>query len=248
MMAGRCQDLINVDGTPCGLHGSARPGTMAYVLDGYKNRYNFPQKADFDSTIQLKDLAASGDPNQFSPDKAVLVKGYVYDVKTGGVETCNCKTKDPDFRDTHIELIVSADQTDPQNRVIVEVTPRLRAIMNGKGEDWTTNNLRQTIKGHQVEVAGWLMYDAEHETEAFANDPDDQVGRHNWRATCWEVHPITYLKVIDGSAGSSVSQIAQQQPQQASPGQNAQGKGHYAALIILLVIVVVVVLVLWLRR
>jgi hypothetical protein len=244
------QDVINIDGVDCGMHGSAHPGSMAYQLDGYKNRYNFPQRSDFDTTIQLKDLAASGDPNQFSPEKAVVIRGYVYDVKVGGVETCNCKTKDIQYRDTHIELVVNPNQTGPESRIIVEVTPRLRAIMEAKGADWSTQGLRQTIKGHQVEVAGWLMYDAEHETEAFANDPDDQIGRHNWRATCWEVHPITYLKVIDNGSFTPMNQIAQQQAKQPSASAQGGQTGHrnYTGLIIVLLILVIVVWVLWRRK
>src|SRR5438270_10698157 len=35
------QDVIDIDGVACGIHGSAKPGSMAYMLDGFKNRYNF---------------------------------------------------------------------------------------------------------------------------------------------------------------------------------------------------------------
>ena len=37
----------------------------------------------------------------------------------------------------------------------------------------------------------------EHEGAAFANDPNDEVGKLNWRATCWEIHPVTGIKLLD---------------------------------------------------
>ncbi|HYK55785.1 MAG TPA: hypothetical protein VEV15_04850 [Flavisolibacter sp.] len=204
------QDEILIDGQECGMHGNAKSGE-GYALNAYKNRYAAPKKADFDASVTLAALLRSGDPNQFSQDKAAVVHGYVYDVKPGGVESCNCKTSDPQFRDTHIEITPDENNTGPENRLIVEVTPRLRAAMQKKGVDWSTAALRQSIKGHWVEVAGWLTYDAEHETAAYANDPDDAIGQHNWRATVWEVHPITYLKVISKGDVSSLDAIVGEQ-------------------------------------
>jgi hypothetical protein len=204
------QDEITIDGQPCGMHGNAKNGE-AYALNAYKNRYTAPAKSDFDLNATLANLLVSGDPNQFSQEKAAVVRGYVYDVKPGGVETCNCKTKDLQFRDTHIELTPDENKTGQENRLIVEVTPRLRALMQQKGEDWSTAALRRNIKGKWVEVAGWLTYDVEHETAAFANDPDNAIGQRNWRATVWEVHPITYLKVIDKGSASSLDDILREQ-------------------------------------
>src|SRR5205823_13818512 len=120
-------------------------------------------------------------------------------VKPGGVETCNCRSKDPAFRDTHIELTPDVNLTDPQFRVIIEVTPRIREIMSKNNLDWSTGALKSTIKGKKVEVSGWLFYDSEHEDASFANDPEDHIGRLNWRGTCWEIHPVTNIKILDSA-------------------------------------------------
>lgn len=208
--AATSQDVITIDGRPCGMHGSAKE-KEAYTLNAFKNRYTAPRAGDLDTSITLRTLETSGDPNQFSPDKAVVLRGYVYNVKMGGVESCNCETKDPDLRDTHIELVPDEMHTGAPFRVIAEVTPRLRAIMRERGIDWSTAALRRSIKGRWVEVAGWLTYDVEHETAAYANDPDDVVGQRNWRATVWEVHPITYLKVIAEGQSSSLPTIVKEQ-------------------------------------
>lgn len=205
------QETITIDGMDCGLHGTAQYGNEAYYLNAYKNRYKAPLKADFDNRVSLLSLIKSGDPNQFSQEKAAVVQGFVVDIKIGGVETCNCRTKDPQYRDTHIELVPDESHTGVENRVIIEVTPRLRTMMRKRGVDWSTEGLRKSIKGRRVEVAGWLTYDAEHESAAFANDPGDVIGEKNWRATCWEIHPVTYLNIITGKRETDLSTIEEQQ-------------------------------------
>ena len=244
------QDVLTMNGVDCGIHGSSRVGTMDYRLNEYKSRYRFPRKTDFDTAVHLVNLAESGDPNQFSFDKAVVIRGYVFNVKEGGVETCNCKSKDVAFRDTHIEITVGESATGPQYRVIAEVTPRFRQIMQQQGVDWSTRTLKQTLKGHHIEIAGWLFYDAEHETEAYANDPDDMIGRKNWRATCWEVHPITYLKISDGDETSTEEIISQHDKDKDhnNDRKNPQEGGHnnaaWIAAVFLIVIVILVYLLL----
>ena len=84
---------------------------------------------------------------------------------------------------------------DPQYRIIVEVTPRME-IMATKGMNWSTSELHGLIKGLKVEITGWLFYDAEHEDASFANDPEDQIGRSNWRGSCWEIHPVTSISLL----------------------------------------------------
>jgi hypothetical protein len=40
-----------------------------------------------------------------------------------------------------------------------------------------------------------LFFDGEHEHQAENTEPD---GDRNWRATAWEIHPITSLEVVSG--------------------------------------------------
>lgn len=191
-------DVLMIDGEPCDMHGSSKPGRKEYDQNVFKNRYVFPQAGDFDSSITLESfLDGKATENAFSQSTAVEVTGYVYDVKVGGVETCNCKTSNSLFRDTHIELTMNDQETGKENRFIVEVTPRVRQIFEKQGIDWTTQGLRESIKGKTVTFQGWLFYDFSHTTEDFANDPDDNVGRANWRATCWEIHPVTSIEIHD---------------------------------------------------
>lgn len=162
-------------------------------LNILKNRISVPAAQDFEPTITLEKLLAPGnDAKRWSDKKAVSIIGYVYDVKVGGIETCNCKTKDKNLRDTHIELV-----TDPMNpaksvRFIAEVTPRWREIMKKKGVNWSTSALRDKYLGRWVKIEGWLFFDDEHDQQSQNTRPD---GKNNWRGTAWEVHPITNIEL-----------------------------------------------------
>lgn len=180
--------------TPCPVEGNAK-SERVQELNKLKNRTNSPLLSDFDTTITLQKLLVPGkDQKRWTSSKAVKVIGYVCDVKVGGIETCNCKTKEKDLRDTHIELV-----TDPMNpakslRFIAEVTPRWRQEMKKKGVNWTTRALRDKFLGRWVVVEGWLMFDEEHEHQAQNTSPE---GKNNWRATAWEIHPITKIEVTN---------------------------------------------------
>ncbi len=115
-------------------------------------------------------------------------------MKPGGIETVNCKARDLPDRDTHIELVLDPMTVAGPERVIVEVTPRWRALMAAKGVDGSTPALRRQYLGRWVRVTGWLLFDAEHANAAENTAP----GRpRNWRATAWEVHPITSIEVVN---------------------------------------------------
>ena len=177
----------------CPKEGNA-VNTNVKSLNLLKNRTDVPIPYDMDSSVTLAAMSAPGDDTQrWSVAKAATVEGYVYDVKIGGVETCNCKAKDAAFRDTHVELVVDPMNADGGHRVIAEVTPRWRAIMREKGIDWSTRGLRDQFKGRWVRVTGWLLFDIEHDDESENTAPGRE---RNWRGTAWEIHPITSIEVI----------------------------------------------------
>jgi hypothetical protein len=79
----------------------------------------------------------------------------------------------------------------------VEVTPRIR--VRRQAIDWTTDVLRTKLKDHWVEFEGWLFFDVDHLTGAVNTDSDDTKQPANWRATVWELHPVTKVTVLSGS-------------------------------------------------
>ncbi len=64
---------------------------------------------------------------------------------------------------------------------MTEVTPAFRSPRTG----WTMEVLRGLCE-HQarVRISGWLLYDYPHVRD---------VG--NWRASAWEIHPVTLIEV-----------------------------------------------------
>lgn len=160
-------------------------------LNKLKRRMISPTIADIDSKVTLsKFLAPGDDTSRFDVGKGATIVGYVADVKVGGVETVNCHAHDPKYRDTHIELTLSPLHDAEAKHVIVEVTPQWREKMAKEGVDWSTQTLRKDLLGHWIKVTGWLFFDEEHANAATNTAPK---GDRIWRATAWEIHPITAI-------------------------------------------------------
>ena len=104
----------------------------------------------------------------------------------------NCGKSDAKYKDAHIELVVQPTNTAKRKRVIVEITPRWRSFLATQGEDWSTTVLANRLENKWVRFTGWLFFDGEHDDESENTTP----GRpENWRATAWEIHPVTSLKL-----------------------------------------------------
>jgi hypothetical protein len=185
--------FIQSKGKKCPLEGTAT-SEAGKTIDRLKNRFVAPKAADIDAGVTLAGLLAPGDDEgRFDESKGAKIRAFVIDVKVGGVETCNCRAKDPIDRDTHIEIGFTNDAPKTQ-LVIVEVTPRIRAKMKEAQKDWSTEALKKDLKGKFVEIAGWLLFDTPHIDEAENTHPG---GPKNWRATCWEIHPVTSITVLN---------------------------------------------------
>lgn len=180
----------------CGPHGSETDTkSKDYTMNPKKNRYDTPSAPDFNNNLSLSDLIGpNAKQGAFTEGQAIVIEGYVDTVKAGEMESCNCDTKDADFLDTHIELVPTKGDHNSHDILIVEVTPRMRMIQHNNGIYWSTDTLKKTLYHHKVRITGWLMYDWAHITENWADAPK---GKKNWRASCWEVHPITRIDILD---------------------------------------------------
>ena len=156
-----------------------------------KNRTAIPGASDFDPKVTLDELLRPGDDrNRWSIDRAARVQGEVIDVEHAGTEAANCFG--PTRRDIHI-LIAKRKGAGKTEHVVVEVTPKLRDWAAEQGMDWSEKTLQAQLIGHWVEFEGWLYFDVGHaeDTENIApGNPE------NWRATAWEIHPITKITII----------------------------------------------------
>jgi hypothetical protein len=178
----------------CPPEGDAR-SLAVKALDRLKNRDTAPTPDQINNAVTLAALLQPGDDRgRWKVRDGAEIVGYVWDVKPGGIESCNCHATDVDKRDTHIELVLDPMAGNAEtNRFIVEVTPRWRAMLKAQGIDWRTRALSDHFKGRWVKVQGWLLLDAEHLGEA-ENTAPGRFG--NWRATAWEVHPVTKIEVV----------------------------------------------------
>ena len=155
-----------------------------------KNRTALPQQWDFDSGISLSSMLEPGeDSRRYSASRAARVQGYVVDVSEGGIELANCYS--PWRRDTHIGIALRPDAP-PREQVVMEISATIRDWAEGQGRDWSTATLKSELTGHWCYFEGWMFFDSSHARESENTAP----GRSgNWRATAWELHPVTYLEV-----------------------------------------------------
>ncbi len=177
----------------CPMTGDAQ-GAKDRELNLLKNRFTPPKPSQMDTTVTLERMLAPGDDSsRFVELHGATIEGFVHEVKEGGAESCNCHATDPKYRDTHISLVPDAQHIAPADRVIVEVTPRLRAKMKRNGVDWSTKKLASLI-GRRIRVTGWLLLDRDHLDAAVHTAPGNAA---DWRATGWEIHPVTSMQILN---------------------------------------------------
>ena len=151
-----------------------------------KNRAELPQPSDFDSSVTLQSMLQPGvDVSRWSNTRAAKIEGYVVSIANARVELANCYCS----RDVHINLALRPD--DPsREQVVVEITPRMARWARTQGWDWSEVALRRDLLGKWCAFEGWLFFDGAHAEDAENTSP----GRSgNWRATSWEIHPVTKL-------------------------------------------------------
>jgi len=163
----------------------------ARALHRLKNRTTLPRDADFNTQISLTELLKPGDDrSRWSTQQAARVQGYVIDVAYARPEATNCFV--PCRRDIHINIATQPVATLTE-QMIVEVTPNLGDWAAQQGLDWSESALRAQLLGHWVEFEGWLYFDVGHAEESESTSPNNP---ENWRATAWEIHPVTKFTVI----------------------------------------------------
>ena len=158
-------------------------------LHRLKNRTAGPQTSDFDEGVTLLRLLQPGnDSARWSTWRAARIEGYVVSVAAAHTELANCYCG----RDTHIH-IASRPNAPPKEHVVLETTPRMEAWAKSRGWDWSVETLQRELTGRLVRVEGWLLFDSGHAMESENIAPGRPL---NWRATAWEIHPVTKIEVL----------------------------------------------------
>jgi len=188
VLAAAVSALLPVGVCPAG--GAAiTPGGREFAR--LKNRAAAPSPHDFDVNVSLETLLRPGeDRGRWSELRAGRVEGYVVEVVEAGIEAANCYS----YHERDIHIHVAARAGAPRTEwMVVEVTPRARRRASESGRDWSAAALRAELVGRRCRFEGWLLFDREHADESENTAPG---ARGNWRATAWELHPVTSIEVL----------------------------------------------------
>jgi hypothetical protein len=163
-------------------------------LNVEKNR---DEGADNVEVLTIPQIRRPSNNDKFTAEMPVEVTGFVASVVPGGTqETCNCARSD--LQDIHINVVATPQERNNEKRyVIVEFTPRWQEQFGLDNSNYKEmlKEVKKEIEGKWVLFQGWMMYDSMHVGESESTAPGR---KKNWRATPWEVHPITYYEVLDG--------------------------------------------------
>lgn len=179
----------------CGLDGVAS-SSCGKKLDRLKNRYAPASGAKPQITIAAI-LAPGDDTTRWSTSDAAEITGYVASVEPGGFEeSCNCKRAD--LQDIHINVVSDPKDAGKGPRtLIVEITPREQFLH----KQWTLAWAQQNLTHKWVRFSGWMLFDGMHSAESEHTKAKPQqcgsIKVHEiWRATAWEIHPVTDLQIL----------------------------------------------------
>jgi hypothetical protein len=162
------------------------------------------------------------------------LNGYLYYAKNGGAESSNCLLDGADDIDFHIGIGSDAgtaaraqakspglSSAERSQAVIVEMTPHWRARYE---LGWSLAEVQKAV-GRQVYVVGQLLADNEHDDakDDCAYNGTGGPGPHCWRATIWELHPVTRFLVCaaascqESGVGPGWTPLESFDPSKASP-------------------------------
>jgi hypothetical protein len=186
----------------CKACGTAK-SQKAKTLNVQKNRGT---KATHPSQITVAEIRDPANNDTFSPSRQVWVTAFVASVGPGGFkETCNCKRAD--LRDVHINVVADPSEVgDKTKYVVVEFTPRWEKKFDFDDSDYEAmvSAVKSQIENKWVKFEGWMLYDFLHANESKSTAPDVPTCTDHepnpciWRATPWEVHPVTAYTVVPG--------------------------------------------------
>jgi hypothetical protein len=118
-------------------------------------------------------------------------------------EAPNCHSWSEDDTDWHVALV--ADPSEPEERsVVVEPTPRtkrhqaawLASTVSQLAGRHSPNGPRDEANAARVRVTGFLLLDPVHPTHIRGHCTTGCANQRFFRATLWEVHPVTRIEVF----------------------------------------------------
>jgi hypothetical protein len=191
----------------CPAGGLAHGGAEARdtFTNARKNRVDVPREVHPVSFAGMVGLWSPAEHHRFFPSfsaarrdslrsfagRGVRVEGYLADVTPEGKEQTNCGAKGPAEVDWHMYLVEHRGDS-VRRSVIVEAGPRVRPAHPA----WTLKGLQALLRTDRVRISGWLLFDPEHfdAVDGYVT-AQGTPAKKPWRATLWEVHPVTKIEV-----------------------------------------------------
>lgn len=140
--------------------------------------------------------------SQLGEGRVFGVIGFLYEIKAGGRESANCQLFGDENLSYHFKIGFSSEIASKlgenqsvdrkvleQTSIVAQITPRSRSAYH---PEWTLEALRKLV-GRQVKITGQLLFNNTHGT------PRDDCGLSNadlrtcWRASAWELTPVTQV-------------------------------------------------------
>ena len=193
----------------------------------HKNRADVPATSHFislDAIRSLNDTAFWGFTNRKNPawpalaathidpyeGTPVTVEGYFEIVKPqsgGSGESPNCHGSDELDTDWHVAFVANPGETEEQ-AVVVEPTPRSKRANPLWSPDaakllairHSPSDTRHEAQAPRMRVTGFLMFDPVHPSHIRGNCKANCASKNFFRATLWEIHPVTKIEVQKNGA------------------------------------------------
>ena len=142
------------------------------------------------------------------PMAAIEPDGYLQAIEAETGQRLHASVRPRRPGDPAVLVADPSEANDKTKYVVVEFTPRWEAKFGF--DDSNYDAMRQAvidkIQGKWVKFSGWMLFDFIHQDASQSTAPGNPVCPNdgklhsgcNWRATPWEVHPVTAYTVVSG--------------------------------------------------
>ena len=180
--------LISTAQSPCPNYGDASGDPAKATFNKKKNRIIRTSGApEFLPLRNLLPTRQRSDFNLYWEGAYVYTEGILTSAEEQGPESCNCKQAREAAKNGDVHMFLSlVDNAPKKNSLVVEITPAFKK----KYPDYKS----LLTKHKKVRVYGFLFYDYEHEDVAFTTC---KHCNNIWRKSCWEIHPITKIELVN---------------------------------------------------
>lgn len=173
----------------CPPQGSESANSKLGRINIMKNRSVTPPGRHTPLPMRLIDILGDfegQDSSRFHNGTYATTTGYITSYEERGPESCNCDEGSKSAHTGDVHIYIGSSPVAPKREcMLVEITPAFKQLHPDYSD--------KLIKGNQVKVTGFLLYDFEHKGNSANTCTSCKLV---WRKTCWEIHPVTDFTVL----------------------------------------------------